>query len=165
MQMRTSKNLDKLKFQSQKCRKWCWAAVAAMISSFYDGATSFTQCEIASNTLNEPRCCTDCIVCNIEFDLDPALCTVNRFKPPVNGILSKTELMDKTDSETPVCVGIRYTDIDGHFVAVKGYDNRMAGKLFLLISDPERGELIMLFEEFRDRFRGKGKWTNSYFTG
>jgi hypothetical protein len=163
--MRTSKKLDKLKFQKQLCDEWCWAAVAAMISYFYDGAAALTQCTIASKTLHEPKCCTDCTVCNIPFDLDPALCKVNRFKPPVNGVLSKTDLMDKTDSETPVCVRIEFALKKGHFVAVKGYDNRVSGKLFLLISDPEKGELITLFEEFCDRYRGKGSWKNSYFTG
>jgi Papain-like cysteine protease AvrRpt2 len=163
--MRTSKKLDNLEFQGQQCDEWCWAAVAAMISSFYDGAAALTQCTIASITLNEPKCCTDCMVCNIEFDLDPALSNVNRFKPPVNGVLSKTDLMDKTDSEKPVCARIQFALKKGHFVAVKGYDNRMAGKLFLLISDPEKGELITLFEEFRDRYRGKGCWKKSYFTG
>jgi hypothetical protein len=165
--MRTNKNLNKLKFQQQEHTEWCWAAVATMIAHFYDAATALKQCDVAISTLENRTCCAQSLPakCNVPAELEPALRAVNRFVPPSVGPLGQDGLMDKTDAETPVCARIGYSGGGGHFVAIKGYDNRRNGNLFLLISDPEKGERIVLFTEFRDHYRGKGTWTDSYFTG
>jgi ABC-type bacteriocin/lantibiotic exporter with double-glycine peptidase domain len=156
---RTNKNLDNLRFQQQEHNEWCWAAVAAMVAHFYDTTSTVTQCGVAAITTH--NCCAQPLPvgCNVPVDLDSALTFVDRFHAPVLGPLTPGQLIRKTDAEKPVCARIGWAGGGGHFVVIKGYDNRDPQTLFLSISDPQRGEYNIPFETFRDR------WTNSYYTG
>jgi hypothetical protein len=148
--------------QEQHEDYWCWAAVAASISAYFNSATSWTQCKVATAVLVRP-CCTDPTSCNVPRALDDALhYTGNLAHPLLAGKLSQSGVQAQIDSGCPIGCHLKRTAGVDHFVVLHGYD-WVSGDV--AVADPLTGEFASLpWSEFTASSSSIGLWDATCLT-
>ncbi len=151
----------------QKFDNWCWAAVADGIAQAY-GEPARQQCQIVSEVLGEPSCCSDdavVSVCNVPHDMAPALGSHHEttFIDPDHRRFNF--IRKEIRAGRPVVVRIDWrTPGAGHVVVIAGY--RKKGSIIdLHIWDPRTGERSQVrFGHFVSAYQQRGFWDHSYTT-
>jgi len=148
--------------QTQQQTFWCWAAVAASVSAFFNPSTTWTQCGIVNAELGRTDCCTNgsSANCNVPWFLDDALTRTGNFRSMSNGAGTMTDVSQDIDIGRPLCVRIQWSgDGGGHFVAIDGYHQ---GLDMVAVDDPWSGASDVSLATFQTAYRGSGSWTHSY---
>jgi hypothetical protein len=151
--------------EKQEESEWCWAAVSASIDHHFDSSSTSTQCEIASEVINAPDCCTHKSQYNEPEQLQDALNVVHRLRK-VTGRLAFDQLQAEIDAGRPVGVMILWDGGDGaaHFVVVSGYCVLASGVRTIDVADPYYPDSTDDFDLFPSAYHGGGTWTASYLT-
>ncbi len=168
-------------------QNWCWLAVAASVSAYYDPNTTWSQCALANGLIAGPGC-DCCKTSNQSTCDDPAggelldsmgklngtnnltrSANVVSDSEPINQL--KQDIVNDVASGHPVCLRIEWQGhAGGHFVGVsKTY--MQDGKLFFSISDPLNGPgdypvVDLLTDGYGSLLKNQefGTWTDAYFT-
>jgi hypothetical protein len=164
-----AQNWDVLAFaiQHQERTNWCWAAVAASVSRFYNPSSAFTQCSIASGELRRDCVCSGDIPdpdpCNVYGYLMSSLFRVGHFakwiaRRPATFVQIRCEI----ESTRPMCARIVWDGRGAHLVAISGYTDEGGGGL--AIADPWWGLSDIDFEDFPNGYINCGSCTDNYYT-
>lgn len=157
----------KLNFKMQKQLKdnWCWAANAASISKYYISSSTWTQCKVAATCLGFPECCTapTPYYCDVPHYLNKALMATSNFDRWTGNSLDFSSILSEIDEKRVIGVRIEWPDKSGHFLAVFGYDDT-SGTEFIYVADPIYDEAFVNLANFTSKYKGKGRWTDTYFT-
>jgi hypothetical protein len=147
--------------QTQLQTNWCWAAVAASVSAFFDPNTNWTQCLIVNAELGRNDCCTNgsSANCNIPWFLDDALTRTGNFRSMSSGAGTMADVSQDVDIGRPLCVRIGWSGGGGHFVAIDGYHQ---GLDMVAVDDPWSGASDVSLATFQTAYLGSGSWTHSY---
>lgn len=148
--------------QRQSQSEWCWAATASSVSAFYNPASTWSECLVASSCLTQP-CCTAPAPCNIPYYLNTALTYTGNLNAGGTGAGSATfgAVQTEINGGRPVCCHISWRGGGGHFVALYGYD---AATQDVDVGDPLFGDQTMLYVDFVNRYRTTGTWDWTYLT-
>jgi hypothetical protein len=103
-------------WQQQQQSNWCWAAVSWMISHYYNKSSTWTQCSIATGTVNEWRkahneppanCCdpsqASTSACNVTWGLLPPLQLVGDFGSETGSVDTLSGVAGQLGARSPVC--------------------------------------------------------------
>lgn len=162
-----------LVMQTQLQTEWCWAAVTASISAFYQDTPPKKQCELATDLLFTP-CCIDQLPPpppptwsgNAPYALDGALQLINHMKGDlISNVIPFAQIVAEIDAGHPVCCHINWTsgnNLSGHFNAIVGYDNKTQD---VIVRDPYLiyGESTVPYETLKSNYHG-GTWDQTYLT-
>jgi hypothetical protein len=151
--------------EPQQQTEWCWAAVTSSIDHYFNSASTWSQCLLANNQLQQTTCCANggSAQCNCPWYLDRSLSLVNRLRSYVQGVASFTGVQQEINNNDPLGVRIGWTGGGGHFVVIDGYDDSTATD-YVLVADPIWGVSQVPYTVFMSNYRGNGTWTHSYYT-
>ena len=157
---------DRLTFsmQRQQQTQWCWAAVSVSVVAYYDAGTSWTQCQMVCQELDQSSCCGDgsTQACNQPWYLDQALtragALVRKEPAPSTGLGPAN---DEIQAGRPVCARIGWSGGGGHVVVIEGY---RYDREQIALDDPWSGASDLPVNTFRAAYQGNGTWTHSYLT-
>ena len=154
-----------LRIQHQLQKYWCWAACSSSTSVFFDGSSSWTQCRIANEELNQSACCDDgdSDPCNQPWYVDRALRRTGNLAGRSKGRATWEDVKGEIEAGRPVCARIGWQGGGGHFVLVTGY-YEAEGERGLDVEDPWTGSASLELDEFSDRYQTTGNWTHTYLT-
>jgi len=164
------------KMEHQQHSNWCWAAVAVSVDRFFNSASTWCQCRIASRMakrekLNVKNCgtCQETKraprTCNQPWYLDKALKIVGRMKAePKIRALSFVETERKIRAGQPVCVMIRWgKGPDAHYVVISGCETAKSGNRWVDVEDSFAGSSTWLYDEFRANYQySEGHWCATF---
>ena len=174
--------------QQQGTPFWCWAAVTASISAWYQPATTWTQCQLAQlffdqlnpdNLLTTADCCATPTPdsCAQPFSVEAALRLVNHWTstftvPTVDfansiGPISLETIEIETGQGRPVAIRIQWGDDPSgdpaHAVVLSAVDSDD----LIVMNNPNWGngnETAMEYATLVNSFPGFGIWTDAYLT-
>ena len=143
--------------------EWCWAAVSASVSHYYSAASTWTQCAIVNDELQQKACCTEGSsgACNQPYVLDKALGLVQHLLRDFAGPLTFAQIVAEIDAGHPVGLCIDWKGGGGHFVTIAGYDRN--GEL-VQVKDPLFGSSQVPLATFPVGYQGGGTWSWTYLT-
>lgn len=160
-----------LDMQQQCHSNWCWAAVAASISAFYDKSSTFTQCLIANLELNRQDTCDypcqheDNQTFNQIHEPGSALNRVGCLDHEIrNQLATRAEVQQEIDAGRPVCLRTVWTKVDGaHAVAIVDY---LPDSDTLALEDPLFGPTHGIsYDRFCTDYPPLGgQWTDTCYT-
>ena len=151
-------------------KRLCWASTAASVAAFKNRGDWTTPCEVASLCLGQFDCCpggTVSAFCDRDYALHTALDRVGCLaSPPKSGPLPLGEVIQEIRQGRPVCCHISWTGLgagnNGHFNVIVGYG---IGSSDVVVRDSAYpDDFIGPYDQFKDRYRGNGKWDCSYLT-
>ena len=147
--------------QHQEQTNWCWAAVAASVSAFFNPNTTWTQCAIVNAELGRNDCCTNgsSANCNKPWYLDRALTRTGNLVSMSSGAGTLSDVEQEIDNNRPLCVRIGWNGGGGHFVALDGYNH---ASNMVAVDDPFYGASDVDIAVFQTAYYGSGAWTHSY---
>jgi hypothetical protein len=147
--------------QHQQQTNWCWAAVAASVSAFFNPNTNWTQCGIVNAEFGRNDCCTQgsSTNCNRPWYLDRALTRTGNLRSWSSGAGTLADIMQEINASRPLCARIGWSGGGGHFVAIDGY-NRDLG--MIAVDDPWFGASDVVLSTFQTAYQGSGSWTHTY---
>ncbi|HET7544088.1 MAG TPA: papain-like cysteine protease family protein [Polyangiaceae bacterium] len=148
--------------QAQTQSQWCWSAVATSTSLFYNAASTWTQCGLASAELGVAGCCGAPLPagCNVPWYLDTALGRVGALASWQNGTISLNAIRSELLSGRVVGARIAWSGGGAHFVIIAGCDDDG----ILAIEDPAYGSSSIDIATFTSGYQGSGSWSHTYFT-
>jgi len=152
-----------MSMQPQQQSEWCWAAVSASTSVFYNAASTWTQCQLANQQLNQTTCCANggTPACNQPWYLDRALTATGNLNQWLSGTMVMAALQTQLSGGHIVGARIQWSGGGGHFVALDGCD---AAAQTLSVKDPIYGASTYNYAAFNGQYQGNGSWTDSYLT-
>jgi hypothetical protein len=147
--------------QPQQQTQWCWAAVAASVSAFFNPSTTWMQCDIVNAEFGRTDCCANgsSADCNKPWYIDQGLQRTGNFRSKSTGAGTMTDVSQDVDISRPLCVRIGWSGGGGHAVAIDGYHR---GLNMVAIDDPWYGASDVSLATFRTAYQGSGSWTHSY---
>lgn len=142
---------------------WCWAAVAASVSQFYDVASHWSQCAVVNRVLNQPDCCSNggSSACDRQAALDVALSVTGNLRSPQAPPASFDDIVSEIQNGAPVVCRIQFPGNLGHAVVIYGCS---INNQTLQVADPQDTESTCDYESFRVAYKGNGIWTHTFFT-
>ena len=159
----TQSNILPFMMQSQSQSEWCWAAVAASVSHFFNASSPWTQCTLVNAELGQTTCCQDGSTpqCNQPWYLDQALSQTGNLASWSAGTSAYATLVQEVDAGRPLGVRIGWPGPDngGHFVVLDGYTDPNT----VDVQDPWYGHSVSDYNAFCTQYQGNGTWTHSYF--
>lgn len=151
--------------QPQQQTEWCWAAVTSSVDQFFNTASTWTQCLLANNQLQQTTCCSNgsSSSCNCPWYLDRSLTLVNRLRAYLQAVAPMAGVKQEINQNDPLCARIGWSGGGGHFVVLYGYDDSTPTD-YVLVADPIWGISQVPYNSFVSSYRGNGSWTHSYYT-
>jgi hypothetical protein len=157
-----------LSVASQQQTNWCWAAVAASVSSYYDAASAWSQCSVANSSLPRSDCCgqgaADPTKCNRAWCLGKALNSTSNLAQMLSRRLSLAEIRTDLARNSPVGSRVEWPGGGGHFQVIIGWLVSDDGTEYIDVSDPWYEDSQVAFSEFAESYQLRGEWTHSYLT-
>jgi hypothetical protein len=147
--------------EHQEMGLWCWAAVSLSIAKYFDPATAFSQCAVASAVKNR-NCCANKPSCNQADELEAALTAVKRFRRMFTGRLTFAAVRQSIRDGFPIPVRIGWRPAGGHYVVITGFKTAISGEQFVDIADPLYESRLWRYNDFLDAYYGSGVWTHTY---
>ncbi len=150
-----------LRQQPQEMLNWCWAAIAASLSSYY-GTGWALQCNLATFLLNQ-RCCLQPppAACNQTQSLVIATETVGVLREMVPAAATFAQVMQEINARQPLAANIVW-QAGGAAHAVNIYGYQTPGQI--LIGDPRFGDHLVAYAWFPAHYQGGGEWNQSLYT-
>ena len=151
--------------QKQEQSNWCWAAVAVSVSHFFDVESLWEQCSLVNAALAQKTCCANGATrtCNRPWYLDRALRRTSNIHTWRSGSMSFADLAEQLAHGSPVGVRIGWKGGGGHFVVVGKCSDR-EDRQFVVAHDPWSGTSTCEYQEFKNNYKGSGRWTHTYLT-
>ncbi|HUC82967.1 MAG TPA: papain-like cysteine protease family protein [Flavisolibacter sp.] len=153
--------------QAQDGDYWCWAAVSASVSHFYNSRSTWNQCKVAGTALRRNDCCPNPRKgqCDKIYYLDEALkITGNLASPIIEDPLSFDNLKAQINAKKVVGARIRWQGGQGHFVVLHGYQIENADN-FVFVADPLYGKKMYPLRTLLSNYQMVGgEWSHSYLT-
>jgi hypothetical protein len=160
-------NLSDFPVQQQQMRNWCWAACTSAICAFYDDNQVPTQPQLEATLNNKPSCAFGPLTefCDDACDLQDALTQVGHLDQAYDNVLLPADVLNALTTQRPICCQMDIPGVGGHAVIIVDARQNNA-QVLLQVADPANGQIIpMLYEDFRDNYRGAGgTWNRSYTT-
>jgi len=167
--------------EQEQCN-WCWAAVAASISSFMPlppgMPAPLSQCQVASEVIGSD-CCNDGHAlygcpnspCNQPELVENALNRIGHYGGSNSDVPDQTTVTGQIDGNCPIVGKIQWNDAQpqNHYVLIVGYTTDSSGVFALLIADPSDPTGTISQSYSRDElasggYRQYGQWIGTYFT-
>jgi Papain-like cysteine protease AvrRpt2 len=149
--------------QHQQESNWCWAAMAASVSSFYSG-TDVQQCTIV-NAIFAARpcdCCTNPSACNAGNDAGAALQYTGNLQSVEVGPMAVSRVAAQMGLHRPVAVRIAWSGAGAHIVALTGVS---VDRTMIAVQDPWFGSSLVSYAGFPKNYHDVGaSWTHSILT-
>ncbi len=147
--------------QTQQQSQWCWAAVAASVSAFFNPSATWTQCGIVNAEFGRTDCCVNgsSANCNQPWSIRSGLQRTGNFRSMSLGAGTMTDVSQDVDIGRPLCVRIGWSGGGGHAVVIDGYHE---GLDMVAVDDPWSGASDVSLATFQTAYRGWGSWTHSY---
>ena len=159
-----SVTLLQYQMQTQQQTQWCWAAVSASTSLYFDASSSWTQCKLADTEFSQSTCCNSgqggCPSCNKPYYLQRSLATTGNFANQTGATQTVDDVLAEIAQRRPVGVRIEWPDGSGHFVMVTGVGQN---RQMLAIDDPWYGHSYISYSAFSSAYQGNGTWNWTYF--
>lgn len=155
--------------QPQETTEWCFAAVAASVSLWYDNASAYTQSQLAGDQFGGIACLprsTD-PACNPPGggQLDIALAETGNFANQQTGVVDIPRLEVEFAMRRVVAARVQWRGGESaHFVVIS---NAAKNQGMLRINDPRPcvGTLECSYDAFMNNYsQAKGVWSDTYFT-
>jgi len=169
-----STNTWAVPWQQQQQSNWCWAAVSSMISHYYNPASTWTQCAVATGTVNEWRqahnepsvnCCdqpeASSSDCNVTWGLLPPLQLVGNFGSETGGMETLSGVDGQLNAGCPVCLQVEWSGGGGHFLIIDGVD---VNTQTVHVEDPAYGPGDYSYNTVVTDYQGSGKWADTFLT-
>ncbi|MDR9764143.1 papain-like cysteine protease family protein [Rhizobium redzepovicii] len=150
--------------QEQAMTKWCWAAVAASISSYVHEPSASTQLEIVLADLGlQDENFVEQEALNVSGNLRDALSFVQCYRkeqigPPLFG-----EGYREWEDSLPLVARIGWPDTEGHGIVIFGCWVNELGEEFYEVADPTLGYDLIRRSEVENEYCKTGSWTHTYF--
>ena len=161
-------------WQQQQQSNWCWAAVSSMISHYYNPASTWAQCAVATGTVNEWRqahnepsvnCCDQSEAsssdCNVTWGLQPPLQLVGNFASVSAGAETLSGVAGQVNAGCPVCLQVEWSGGGGHFLIIDGVD---VDAQTVHVEDPGYGPGDYSYNTVATDYQGSGKWIATFLT-
>jgi len=162
--------------QRQERSNWCWAAVAASVSCYFDPDSGWCQCRMATRMVKLSKLkvttCGTCgkpkpvaPACNRPWYLEKALALAGRLKgTPKAKALKFSRIRKRIKAGRPVCVRILWgPGPDAHFVVISGCYRGHSGELWVDVEDPDSGSSTWRYDEFLANYQyAQGQWVATY---
>jgi hypothetical protein len=147
--------------QTQQQTQWCWAAVSASVSAFFDATTGWTQCAIVNAELGRTDCCTNgsSTNCNRPWYLDSALSRTGNLQTWSSGVCTLADVTQEVNAGRPLCARIGWSGGGGHFLAIDGYNCELST---IAVDDPWFGASDVVLSTFQTAYQGSGSCTHTY---
>lgn len=147
--------------QQQQMSEWCWAALSSSTTVFFNDPRAWRQCELASDQLATPNCCTGpTSACNRQWFLERALERVGHLNRIAGAPGSLQAIVGEINAGRPVGARIQWrTGGAGHFIVIEGYDTTQD---LCFVRDSQFGPSVPTFSTVRSNYLGRGFWTHSY---
>jgi hypothetical protein len=143
----------------QTTKRWCWAACASAISTFYDADSNWTQCAVANATLDRTDCCNSASACSQLSKVRIALAITGNLASREQA-LGQRALRAELGRGHPIVARIQFPKT-GHFVVIDGY----SASGLVHVRDPGDGRMLkMNLDKLLYRYNDFGLWTHSYRT-
>ena len=148
--------------ETQQQTNWCWAGVSKSVASYYDSASTWTQCMIADGEKGQTTCCTDgaSAACNSYGTLDTSLARVGHFDRWVGGAATYGDVLGQMRIGRPVGARTAWSGGGAHFVCIIG---TVGGDMYA-VDDPISGKSDVSENAFRTMYLNSGTWTDTYYT-
>jgi Papain-like cysteine protease AvrRpt2 len=147
---------------------WCWAAVTLGVESFFNPATTSTQCDIANVALGRRDCCPARTgnPCDRTWYLDRTLINVGHLASQSPTPSDFGTVRNQIAAKVPLCCRIGWAGPEdgGHFVALSGWSIDDNGTQYVDVNDPFYDFNQPTFADFCSSYQTSGSWTDSYFT-
>jgi hypothetical protein len=151
--------------EPQLGRDWCWAAVASSVSRFFDDATTWSQCSIASAELGKACCPAQRNgPCDHPWWLDKALKCTGNLGSFLDGAIDEAAIRIQLGLKRPIGLRVGWSTGGGHFLAIRAIKTDTTGQLIITTTDPIFGESELSLAELESRYREVGTWTHTYYT-
>ena len=151
--------------QQQLQTQWCWAAVSASVAAYFDPATPWSQCQVASAEWNGAPCCAqgDSWVCNQPNVLNRPLDRVGHLRQYAQSYMVPDAVAAEMRAGLPVPIRIGWRSGGGHFVAINGIEMTNLG-VQLMVTDPIYGQSVILGDALLHNgyMSAGGSWTDTY---
>jgi len=179
-------NPVRVTMQQQEQCNWCWAAVAASLSSAMPlppGMNApMSQCQVAGGLLcaaDANCCCDDGHVlygcpdspCNRPALIENALTAVGHLGNTSGGIPDQQDVIDSINGGLPIAGEIHWNDgqQQNHYVLIVGYGTNALGQFVVSIADPADNTGTTALDHSMDElasggYRHSGTWINTFFT-
>lgn len=153
-----------LGMQTQAQTNWCWAATASSVSMFYNSASPWNQCAIASSCLGQTCCSAPVpLPCNVPYVLDIPLTTSGNLNgQPIASAWPFLNVQNEINAGRPIGCHIAWAGGGGHFVAISGYDASVGD---VYVADPlsgPNGTTSIPYSSFVTS--SSGSWDYTYLT-
>src|SRR5262249_24760035 len=145
--------------------KWCWAATAVSVASFFEPNTQWTQCAMANAEMGQTTCCVDgwTLPCDRFKVLDRPLCRAEVLDHKQEGSIDYDAIRGEIGAGRPLASRVGGEGGGGHFAVIEGY--RSDGPEWVAIDDPLYGPSdVTLSSLLGGTYQGSGRWTHTYFT-
>ncbi|HET7230647.1 MAG TPA: papain-like cysteine protease family protein [Longimicrobium sp.] len=148
--------------QGQQQTEWCWAAVAASVSAYFNPQSTWTQCAIVQS--QQLTGCTDCSTpaCNQEWYLSWALSQTGNLASTQRSTEPYHIVTGEVNASRPLCCRIAWKCGGAHYVALYGYHTVRLAR-YVDVADPLYGESTYAFGVFTNAYQHAGSWANTYF--
>jgi hypothetical protein len=154
--------------QPQLQSKWCWAAVSASVSHYFDPMSAWTQCSIADATLSRSDCCSENVKgihpCNVPNSLNRAMTLTGNLSQLLQGTLDFGEVQAELGNNAPVGCRVQWQGGGAHVLVIAGCRIGHSGSRFVDLLDPFYGQILIGFDSFAASYQSGGQWTHSYKT-
>jgi len=148
----------------QEQDQWCWAAVSSSVSLFFNAASPWTQCQVATDELQFACCGADATgPCNRWWYLNRALTRTGNLLDFTQGAMSGDEVLAAVEADAPLGVRVEWSDQSGHFICISGIDLGGAEPM-VTVTDPIYGGSVLPISALTDAYQQSGRWTHSYTT-
>lgn len=143
--------------------RWCWAAVSASVSKYYNAASQWTQCKVATAEIGTPCCGAPCpsAACNKDRALDSALSYTGNFRDWLDSQLRPAQIQAELSLRNPVGIRVEWSDRTGHFLTIVGITESGADPT-LHLSDPLYDDCTLPLSFMNGDYQHTGTWKQSY---
>jgi len=150
----------------QQQTNWCWAAVTLGVETFFNSATTETQCSIANKALGRADCCPSRQgnPCDQTWYLEDVLGKTGHLASPPSGPADFRDIQNQIALKRPLCCRIGWPGDGGHFVAIRGWTVGNSGTQYVDVQDPFYDSCPQSFSVFCSSYQHSGSWTDSYLT-
>jgi Papain-like cysteine protease AvrRpt2 len=161
------KSILRFVMPKQQQSNWCWAATSTGVATYYNAASTWTQCLVANSQTGRTDCCGvgASTSCNITEPLDNPLSIVGHLDHMVIAVEPFATVAGEVDAGRPLCIRIAWSGGGAHFIAAIGYigSNPATGE-FVSVDDPIYGPSDVSYTALQSSYQSTGSWTRSYFT-
>jgi hypothetical protein len=156
-----------VKVEQQLKSRWCWAAIASAVASWYQ-TMRIGQVQVVDSLLADVNAGKglytkeELLERNVNFKLDVALKFVHCFSHWTIGKPAFERVQFEINQGRPLGVRLEWFKGGAHYILVNGYNDQDGS---IMIEDPLHGPHVLDFNRFPANYRESGAvWTETFFT-